>query len=262
MTKWRTGTNHWLFLWLMALVCAGICIYQAKEYAGAAPSERTTTAQLVSVYHSVFRGFRFNYYSCSYNFTVDGSLYIGLRDCPQWIVDDAVNRKYLDSGAVPIGTRATAYYDPTDPSVNSLLEFSTESQIEYRTAIPWIGLGASIFIFFIFAGLLAANEKKGRGGIVVDAKGTIINPEQIGLGPESGISLSSENGNGPTPSALRELYLEVVNEIHPDRAADEDDRALRDRLMKDANAAFERGDAATLHRVQNEYKTAKRVYSS
>jgi hypothetical protein len=208
------------------------------------------------VYHSIFRGLRFNYYSCSYNFIVDDSLHIGLRDCPQWIIDDAVKGKYLGSGTAPTGTDATVYYDPADPSVNSLLEFSAESQICYRWAVPWIGLGALIIFFFVFGRLLAANEKRGNGGVVVDARGTVIYPEEIGLGSVfAGLPNREAENAAPLPG-LREQYLEVVNTIHPDRAANEADMTLRERLMKEANAAFERGDAESLQRVLQEYRGA------
>jgi len=204
-----------LILSILVFVCIGTCIYKAREYARAAPNERTTTAHVVSVYHSVFRGLRFNYYSCSYNFSVDGSLYVGLRDCPQWIIDDA---------------------------------------IVYRVAVPWIGLGALIVFFFVFGKLLAANEKRGHGGVVVDARGTVIYPEEISVGSEFAGPFSYEAVNAASSPGLRELYLEVVNQIHPDRAANEADLALRERLMKEANAAFERGDTETLRRVLEEYR--------
>jgi hypothetical protein len=208
------------------------------------------------VYHSIFRSLRFDYYSCSYNFTVDDSLHIGLRDCPQWIIDDATKGGYLGSGTAPTGTDATVYYDPADPSVNSLLEFNVESQIWYRWAVPWIGLAVLIIFFFVFGKLLAATSKRGRGGVVVDARGTVIYPEEMGLGSEfAGLSSGQAANVGPLPG-LRELYLEVVNEIHPDRASNEVDLALRERLMKEANAAFERGDAETLRRVLEEYRGA------
>jgi hypothetical protein len=158
------GTKRWSMLPIVAFVGAGFCIYQARQYASAAPNERTTTAHVVTVYHSIFRSLRFNYYSCSYNFTLDGSLHTGLRDCPQWIVDDAIKGGYLGSGTAPTGTDATVYYDPTDPSVNSLLEFSAERQIWYRWAVPWVGLGALFMFFFAFGRLLAFTEKKEVAG--------------------------------------------------------------------------------------------------
>jgi hypothetical protein len=241
---------------VVAFVGAGFCVHQARQYASAAPNERTTTAHVVSVYHSIFRGLRFNFYTCSYNFTVDGSLHIGLRDCPQWIIDDALKRGYLGSGKTPTGTDATVYYDPADPSVNSLLEFSAESQIAYRSAVPWIALSALVIFFFIFGRLLAAAEKRGKGGVIVDATGTAIYPEEIDPGSAyAGVSKGEPSKSAPT-QGMRELYLEVANKIHPDRATNETDLALREQLMKEANAAFERGDAEMLRRVLEEYSVA------
>lgn len=48
----------------------------------------------------------------------------------------------------------------------------------------------------------------------------------------------------------------MVNNIHPDRAVNQADLGLRERLMKEANAAFERSDAQTLRRVLEEYGDA------
>lgn len=39
----------------------------------------------------------------------------------------------------------------------------------------------------------------------------------------------------PTPE-LKRLNLEVVNQVHPDRASNEQDRVLREGLTKEANA--------------------------
>jgi len=55
---------------------------------------------------------------------------------------------------------------------------------------------------------------------------------------------------------LKKLFKDVVNQIHPDRAADDADRALRNRLMAEANAAYKRQDADTLRRILEEYKSS------
>lgn len=224
---------------MLVFLCIGLCIYKARQYASAVPNERTTVAHVVSVYHSIFRGLRFNYYSCSYNFSVDGSLYTGLRDCPQWIIDYAVKGKYLGSDGVPTGTDATVYYDPADPSVNSLLEFSAEAKVAYQTAVPWICVGLVMIFGYVFSAVLRANQRARRGESV-DAGEAVVYPGQAGY------------AHSPE---LRDLYLQVVNRIHPDRAWDEADRMLRERLMKQANAAFERGDAGTLREVLQEYRS-------
>jgi peptidoglycan hydrolase CwlO-like protein len=59
----------------------------------------------------------------------------------------------------------------------------------------------------------------------------------------------------PSPE-LRKLFRDVVNQIHPDRAANEIDRALRNRLMAQANLAYRRQDADTLRKILDEYKTS------
>src|ERR1017187_3917307 len=59
----------------------------------------------------------------------------------------------------------------------------------------------------------------------------------------------------PSPE-LKKLYREVVNQIHPDRASNEADRALRERLMKEATAAYRRGDVEALRRILEEYKAS------
>jgi hypothetical protein len=134
---------------------------------------------------------------------------------------------------------------------------------EYREAALWICVLTPFIFFVVFSALLDATKSRGHGGVAVDARGTVIYPDEIGFGSGPG-GLPSGSANGvaaratdSTPSpALRELYLEVVNKIHPDRAANVADLALRERLMKEANAAFERGDAETLRKVLDEYRSA------
>jgi hypothetical protein len=59
----------------------------------------------------------------------------------------------------------------------------------------------------------------------------------------------------PSPE-LRKLFRDVVNQIHPDRATDDADRVLRNRLMAEANAAYKRQDADVLKRILEEYKSS------
>lgn len=59
----------------------------------------------------------------------------------------------------------------------------------------------------------------------------------------------------PSPE-LKKLRREVVNEIHPDRASNESDRLLRERLTKEANAAYLRQDADELRRILEEYRSS------
>jgi hypothetical protein len=99
----------------------------------------------------------------------------------------------------------------------------------------------------------------------------VIDPDEIGFGSEFGglpgeskwqaESFSATNDEVVKPAdfasshGLRKLYLDVVKHVHPDHALNEADRALRERLTKEANAAFKRGDDETLRRVLEEYKS-------
>jgi hypothetical protein len=73
----------------------------------------------------------------------------------------------------------------------------------------------------------------------------------------AGAHADAENAEFFTPSAeLKKLFKEIVNRIHPDRATNEADRILRERLMAEANLAYRRQDIDTLGRILDEYKTS------
>jgi hypothetical protein len=59
----------------------------------------------------------------------------------------------------------------------------------------------------------------------------------------------------PSPE-LKKLFKEVAKAVHPDRASGQDDRILRERLMKEATEAFSRADAAALQGILDEYKSS------
>lgn len=57
-------------------------------------------------------------------------------------------------------------------------------------------------------------------------------------------------------SSLKSLYREVARRIHPDLAVNEADRAKRQRLMAQANQAYENGDEAKLRAILEEYESS------
>jgi uncharacterized protein YeaO (DUF488 family) len=54
-------------------------------------------------------------------------------------------------------------------------------------------------------------------------------------------------------SRLKSLYREAAKRVHPDLATDDADKEERQRLMAEANAAYQRGDLETLRRILEEY---------
>lgn len=57
--------------------------------------------------------------------------------------------------------------------------------------------------------------------------------------------------------SLKRLYREAARKVHPDLAADEEDRSNREQLMADANAAYQRGDAEALKRILERYESTQ-----
>jgi hypothetical protein len=55
---------------------------------------------------------------------------------------------------------------------------------------------------------------------------------------------------------LKDLYREVARRIHPDLATGEADRARRQKLMAQANRAYEQGDEALLRVILEEYEAS------
>jgi hypothetical protein len=56
--------------------------------------------------------------------------------------------------------------------------------------------------------------------------------------------------------SLRELYRNAAKRLHPDLARDDADRKIRERLMTEANLAYERGDEAGLRSILEDYDSS------
>lgn len=73
---------------------------------------------------------------------------------------------------------------------------------------------------------------------------------------EDSLALKSSDSLPPRSQTLKNLYREVAKRIHPDLATDTDDRLRRQKLMAEANRAFEEGDEARLRRILEEYESS------
>jgi hypothetical protein len=252
------GAGAWLILSLLCFIAGFFSIHQGLRYAGAAPTESTTIVHLQDNPEV----------GCRYVFSVDGVTYRGGGNC-EIEGEVSILGKLMGSAVVSRSSQAIVYYDRSNPSTNSLIEFGANSRTYYRDAALSIGIAFLINLPYLFLAVYAAMKNKGNRGVFVDAQGTVIYPDQVDFTSAFG-ELPGESGRAAEPSAaardkaardeqfaashgLRELYLDVVKQIHPDHASNEADRALRERLTKEANAAFDRGDDATLRRVLEEY---------
>jgi DnaJ-domain-containing protein 1 len=58
------------------------------------------------------------------------------------------------------------------------------------------------------------------------------------------------------PEKLKKKFREIVKKIHPDLADDDEDRLRRQKLMAEANAAYERGDIQKLEQILREWESS------
>ncbi len=75
-----------------------------------------------------------------------------------------------------------------------------------------------------------------------------------GIGLPVDDDLSAEEFHAPV--SLKSLYREVAKRVHPDLAADESDRRMRELLMKRVNEAYQRGDLEALRQILRDYESS------
>ena len=66
----------------------------------------------------------------------------------------------------------------------------------------------------------------------------------------------SPNRTASRSQAFKSLYREIARRIHPDLATDNADRARRERLMAEANQAYQDDDEARLRAILHEYEAS------
>ena len=210
-SSWKSIAGSLILGAVIAFALGGGCFYEAKQYAALAPNESTATAHLNLRYQSS-RNKSYARPKCDYSFSVEGVSYRGYETCPFQSADDPVKGEILDLAGVLLKSSATVYYDPANPSTNSLTEFGAMSERDYLYAKLGIGVG-SILSFLVIVGALIVpsvpsvkTEGARSGGIVVDAEGTVIYPDELKAGQ---------------PEESHYSYQDVSTEEHADHAAND-----------------------------------------
>jgi hypothetical protein len=204
-SSWKSIAGSMILGAVIAFALGGGCFYEAKQYAALAPNESTATAHLNMRLESN-RNKSYSRHKCDYSFSVEAVTYHGYENCPLQNGDNPVKGEILDYAGVLLNSSATVYYDPANPSTNSLTEFGALSERDYLYAKLGIGVG-SILSFLVIIGALivpSANPEGGRsrrsGGIVVDAEGTVIYPDEINAGQQESADNSNQAGSAEEQS--------------------------------------------------------------
>jgi DNA repair exonuclease SbcCD ATPase subunit len=79
--------------------------------------------------------------------------------------------------------------------------------------------------------------------------------EALGDDPDA-LLQAAEKPKLEIPEDFKKLYRKAAKTVHPDYASDDDDRALRERAMADANAAYAAGDVEHLRAILENWENS------
>lgn len=91
---------------------------------------------------------------CRYYFSVEGRPYSGHELCPQQTKGASTTSPMGAVGGLVMNV--TVFYDPTNPTRNSMMDFSAKSAWDSRKAMIFIAVGVVLSTFSLFGALLAA----------------------------------------------------------------------------------------------------------
>jgi hypothetical protein len=149
-----------LVLGALVLFALGIVSFvRSGRDASLAANQQRSTAQGTKTYTSTrdSSGHTNSHLHCAYHFMVDGIPYHG-SDCPAEDPTETLGKHLLDELVGVQQFSATVYYDPNDPSTNSLTEFGARSGYNNSMGILFIGLGI-ILLGLVAVGALMLNNQ-------------------------------------------------------------------------------------------------------
>lgn len=166
-----------ILLSILAFVYGGACIYRARRDIAVARNERTANGQ-ARLHPQSKNPSAFDSLRCDYTFMVNDTFYNGYGICPRQ-TDHSIKGTLENLAGLLQNQNVTVYYDPADPSFNSMIEFGARSEYDYKKAeLSFVG-GAALLIFTAIGALYFSGTNNASRGVVVDSERTVIYPDKI-----------------------------------------------------------------------------------
>jgi hypothetical protein len=166
----------------LSLAFAAVSLCTVSRDKAIAPNEAMATATVHPRYGS--RSTSISYMRCNYTFEAGGNDYWGNGLCPSDVAASLTKSALEGLPFVRPATTATVYYDPNNPAINSLVEFSAKAANDYLKAKVGFGLAVVCILLLGMGVVIAARMSQPGGAIMVDTQGTMLYPDQIKSDPD------------------------------------------------------------------------------
>jgi hypothetical protein len=113
---------------------------------------------------------------CDFSFFVDGRPYAGHEICPKQIIT-APKTSPLDYLGGPV-LNVTVYYDPSDPTTNSMMDFGTKSRWDFTKAKLFIVGGLALLLLSLLSIWLSGNQDVAEAAKTSDSESAVNQPEE------------------------------------------------------------------------------------
>ena len=175
----KSFRGRMFLLSVLAFIVGAGEIYTAKRDLVLATSERSTHGiAKFDPQRKISTDTLFNTLTlrCDFSFEVDGSPYTGHEICPKQI-STSPKSSPMDYVGGPV-LEVTVYYDPTDPTTNSMMDFGTKSRWDSTKAKLFIIAGFVLLLLSQVSTLFSGKGNSAGTGDTVDSESSMIGPEE------------------------------------------------------------------------------------
>jgi len=168
-----------LLLSLCAFAYGGLCIYSARHDVNLAKTEVATSGQ-ARLHPQGKNSDIFDSLRCDYTFMVNGRFYSGYGICPAQ-KDHSVKGALENLSGLLQDQKVTVYYDPADPTTNSMIEFGARNAYDNKKANLSILVGVVLLI--VVGVLYVAGGNKAPQQVAADSGETVVHSDETGSEP-------------------------------------------------------------------------------
>ncbi len=164
---------------LCAFAYGGLCIYSARRDVTLAKTEVATSGQ-ARLHPQGKNSDIFDSLRCDYTFMVDGRFYDGYGICPAQ-KDHSVKGAVENLAGLLQNQQVTVYYDPADPTTNSMIEFGART--DYDNGKANLSILVGVISLIVVGVAYVVGGKKASEEVAADSGETVRRSDETGSEP-------------------------------------------------------------------------------